>query len=417
MFLADYHVHSSCSFDAADRMAAMARAELKMGVVEICFTDHADFGDQQTIQLGPERFQLPKSQVKQFIEAMEKAPEGIDIKLGLELGEGNHDPARAKRVYAMPEYDFILGSLHNLRDEQDFYYIKYESYDQCWELYDRYLDELIELAGINCFDCMAHIGYCLRYMHRQGFDAEIPARALGVEGVGLEEAQGGLVRRDYAVVEAVYRDSALGVLHAREGLDKPPGGVRRDGGVHAVRVALGGLHLHMDVEHALDAHGDLAGAAALLLAALPDVAVALQELGMGLGEGLEVRGAYLLLALEKELDVAAQCVDDQKMLRRVYLQQGEPLSVTLGRNVITRKCNDFSQFSELHGSMMSGDFVFEPEVFAKWAADFSPAELAIICRDRFFDYYNPDMDIDKQRKLIKKHSVVKTTSKMLALWK
>ena len=75
MFLADYHVHSSCSFDAADRMAAMARAELKMGVAEICFTDHADFGDQQTIQLGPERFQLPKSQVKQFIEAMEKAPE------------------------------------------------------------------------------------------------------------------------------------------------------------------------------------------------------------------------------------------------------------------------------------------------------------------------------------------------------
>ena len=35
MFLADYHVHSSCSFDAADRMAAMARAELKMGVAEI----------------------------------------------------------------------------------------------------------------------------------------------------------------------------------------------------------------------------------------------------------------------------------------------------------------------------------------------------------------------------------------------
>ena len=110
---------------------------------------------------------------------MEKAPEGIDIKLGLELGEGNHDPARAKRVYAMPEYDFILGSLHNLRDEQDFYYIKYESYDQCWELYDRYLDELIELAGINCFDCMAHIGYCLRYMHRQGFDAEITMERYG----------------------------------------------------------------------------------------------------------------------------------------------------------------------------------------------------------------------------------------------
>ena len=93
--------------------------------------------------------------------------------LGLELGEGNHDPARAKRIYAMPEYDFILGSLHNLRDEQDFYYIQYESYEQCFELYDRYLDELIELAGIGCFDVMAHIGYCLRYMHKRGFDAQV----------------------------------------------------------------------------------------------------------------------------------------------------------------------------------------------------------------------------------------------------
>ena len=138
-----------------------------------------DFGDQQTMQIGPERFQLPKSQVKQFIEAMEKAPEGIDIKLGLELGEGNHDPARAKRVYAMPEYDFILGSLHNLKGEKDFYYLKYESYEQCWELYDRYLDELIDLAHINCFDCMAHIGYCLRYMHRQGFDAAVTVDRFG----------------------------------------------------------------------------------------------------------------------------------------------------------------------------------------------------------------------------------------------
>lgn len=179
MFLADYHVHSSCSFDAKDRMVDMAKSELSKGITEICFTDHVDFGDQQTMQIGPDRFQLPKSQVKQFIEAMEKAPEGIDIKIGLELGEGNHDPARAKRIYAMPEYDFILGSLHNLKGEKDFYYIKYESYEQCYELYDRYMDELIDLAGIGCFDCMAHIGYCLRYMHKQGFDAEVTLDRFG----------------------------------------------------------------------------------------------------------------------------------------------------------------------------------------------------------------------------------------------
>ena len=160
-------------------MADMARAELERGITEICFTDHVDFGDQQTMQIGPERFQLPRLQVREFIDAMERAPEGIEIRLGLELGEGNHDPARAKRIYAMPEYDFILGSLHNLRGEQDFYDMRYESEEQCHELYERYVDELIELAQISCFDCMAHIGYCLRYMHKQGFNAELDMARYG----------------------------------------------------------------------------------------------------------------------------------------------------------------------------------------------------------------------------------------------
>ena len=173
MFLADYHVHSSCSFDAKNRMADMAKAAHQRGISEICFTDHADFDIPETIQIGPERYALPKQQSRQYIEAMEKAPEGIYMTLGLELGEGNHDPARAKRIYAMPEYDFILGSLHNLLGEKDFYEITYTSYEQCYDLYERYLEELIELAAIPCFDVMAHIGYCLRYMSKQGFDAEL----------------------------------------------------------------------------------------------------------------------------------------------------------------------------------------------------------------------------------------------------
>lgn len=79
----------------------------------------------------------------------------------------------------MPEYDFILGSLHNLRGERDFYYLKYESEEQCLALYDRYLEELIELAAIPCFDIMAHIGYCRRYMRRQGFDIEMDMERFG----------------------------------------------------------------------------------------------------------------------------------------------------------------------------------------------------------------------------------------------
>ena len=42
MYLADYHVHSSCSPDGRLTMADMARQGIARGLDEICFTDHVD---------------------------------------------------------------------------------------------------------------------------------------------------------------------------------------------------------------------------------------------------------------------------------------------------------------------------------------------------------------------------------------
>lgn len=197
MFLADYHIHSTCSFDANNTMAEMAAAAYRRGITQACFTDHCDFDIPDTIRFGPGRFAVPEKQARQFKEAREKAPAGMELLLGLELGEANHDPALALKVYGIDGYDFILGSLHNLLGMEDFYDIRYESLDQCYALYDRYLDELIDLAKIPCFDVMAHIGYCLRYMKKLGFDAEITLerngdkidtllRALIYNGRGIE---------------------------------------------------------------------------------------------------------------------------------------------------------------------------------------------------------------------------------------
>ena len=44
MYLADYHVHSSCSPDGHVTMADMAAEGIRRGLNEICFTDHVDYG-------------------------------------------------------------------------------------------------------------------------------------------------------------------------------------------------------------------------------------------------------------------------------------------------------------------------------------------------------------------------------------
>ena len=42
MYLADYHVHSTCSPDGRQTMAQAAEAAVRQGLRELCITDHVD---------------------------------------------------------------------------------------------------------------------------------------------------------------------------------------------------------------------------------------------------------------------------------------------------------------------------------------------------------------------------------------
>ena len=221
MEIFDQHIHSLCSPDSDAPMRAMAEAARDHGMSLVCFTDHFDMDDDVTghhAPCWPERWPLV---VEEMGALMADPPRGIDIRWGMELGEGNHDPATAVRAAAAPELDFVLGSLHNLKDVPDFYHIPYASEEECADYNRAYLRELAELARMDFYDVMAHIGYTARYMHRRGFRAEITAelyreelkeilQALIDGGRGLEVNVSGL-RQGHtsypnASVLALYRE-------------------------------------------------------------------------------------------------------------------------------------------------------------------------------------------------------------------
>ena len=178
MFLADYHIHSTASPDARDTMTDMAAAARARGAAALCFTDHCDLDHYDTGKPDPHCFDYWPEALRQYADARAALPD-LDIRLGIELGEPNHDPARAAEIAAMPELDFVLGSLHNLRDELDFYHYAYQSEAHCHQLLSRYLDELMEIAELLCFDVMAHIGYTRRYMLGAGFQAHLDLETYG----------------------------------------------------------------------------------------------------------------------------------------------------------------------------------------------------------------------------------------------
>lgn len=71
---------------------------------------------------------------------------------------------RLTTLWAANEYDFILGSLHCLKGQPDFWQVDYEKNDP-FEFFDMYLDQLYELVKWNGFDSLAHLTYPLRYIN------------------------------------------------------------------------------------------------------------------------------------------------------------------------------------------------------------------------------------------------------------
>ncbi|MEG2526905.1 MAG: PHP domain-containing protein [Oscillospiraceae bacterium] len=179
MYLADQHIHSTCSDDGKNTMLEMALASQAQGVRHICFTDHCDLDYFPSGIPDPNCFSIRPQLNEMYAEAASAAPDGITLALGLELGEGNHDPARAMEIAAAPELDLVLGSIHNLRGMADFYGLEYPDESFCRQILDSYMDELLELSSVDCFDIMAHIGYPIRYTRRHGFKAEFSLHTHG----------------------------------------------------------------------------------------------------------------------------------------------------------------------------------------------------------------------------------------------
>lgn len=154
----DSHVHSLHSHDGSERVERICEQALRKGLLGVAVTDHCDIDGGVR-----ECLRIRSGLIADVKRAREHFGGLLDISAGLELGEGHHDPAAALEVISCPELDFVIGSLHCLRGEADFYYIDYDKADLD-SLFSRYYDELAEMVECGLFDVVGHINYQVRYM-------------------------------------------------------------------------------------------------------------------------------------------------------------------------------------------------------------------------------------------------------------
>jgi len=159
MMWADCHCHSQYSADGENTVDALCKKAVQKRFSICAVTDHCEIN---AYEAGGYRELIQKS-YKAAQKKKEQYADKLELLAGVELGQPMHDLDCAKKFLASAPFDFVLGSLHNVRGQPDFYFLNYESMD-VYALLKQYFDEMCEMITWGGFDSLAHMTYPLRYI-------------------------------------------------------------------------------------------------------------------------------------------------------------------------------------------------------------------------------------------------------------
>ncbi len=166
--ICDTHVHSDNSFDGESSVREICEAAVNKRLSAVIITDHMEAPE---IALGDKsQFGNMLKQIKKSMDDVEELSREYKGKLkllkGMELGEPMHEPKLTEKALKLGDFDFILASIHNNRNTEDFYYLDFNE-ENFEGLLATYFDELLETAVNAEFDSLAHLTYPLRYIYER----------------------------------------------------------------------------------------------------------------------------------------------------------------------------------------------------------------------------------------------------------
>ena len=164
----DYHMHTYYSDDSSTPMKSQVKRAIELGLDEICFTDHVDYGVKVDCdEPNPKHMAVNVNYPKYFreIDEMRNEFRGIKIKAGLEFGVQTHTINQYERLFERyhDELDFILLSIHQIND-LDLWSGEYQS-GRTQDEYNRcYYNELLNvMKNFHDYSVLAHLDLIVRY--------------------------------------------------------------------------------------------------------------------------------------------------------------------------------------------------------------------------------------------------------------
>ncbi len=175
----DYHVHTAYSDDSQYPMEQVVCDAIDLGITELCFCDHVDYGikrdwnDPRGMQYRPggpgEPEWMPLANIDhpryaQEIAALRDRYAGqLTLKMGAEFGMQTHTIPDYQRLFQRFPYDFILLSLHQI-ENKEFWTQEFQQGRTQPEYNLRYYEELLTLTkAYKDYSVLGHMDLITRY--------------------------------------------------------------------------------------------------------------------------------------------------------------------------------------------------------------------------------------------------------------
>lgn len=155
-YFADYHTHTNHSGDSKYKMEQVVKDAIKLGIDELCFTDHVDY---RKISSAPNF----KKYFAEIEHMQDKYGDSINIKKGLEFGMQTHTVQKYEAIIAKYPLDFIILSVHQINN-QGLWGRVYQKGKTKFEYVQGYYQEILDLITMyDDYSVLGHLDLIRRY--------------------------------------------------------------------------------------------------------------------------------------------------------------------------------------------------------------------------------------------------------------
>lgn len=154
---ADYHVHTYYSDDSECPMEQMVEKGIAIGLDEIAFTEHVDYGVKTDLNCAYDSY------FREIEELRHRYKGRITIRAGIEFGVQTHTIPMFKRDYETHAFDFVILSNHQIGDKE-FWNYEYQEGRTQEQFQQEYYEAIYEVVkSYKDYSVLGHLDMIKRY--------------------------------------------------------------------------------------------------------------------------------------------------------------------------------------------------------------------------------------------------------------